>query len=162
MKDDLDTPRRVFSFEPREFLRANRPSGEPQRDDTAADSGENPFPDSERPIDVRDMVRIATTDGPLPRTNAPANIENEVHGILRLNAESDRARGWYDVQADKDKKRRRRFRNYVIALFAINVPLGLIAWLSGHTEPFSFVSAIAAMTLLSAQITWETWFLRTD
>jgi hypothetical protein len=162
MKDEPGPTRRVFGFEPREFVRANRPPGEPRRHDTPANPGAESNPDSEKPIDVRDMARIASGDGSPLRTPPPADRKNEVHGILRFNLERDQARGWYDVEPGTDKKRRRRIRNYVIALLAINTPLGLIAWLSGHTDPFPFVSAIAGMAFLSARVTWETWFLRTD
>jgi hypothetical protein len=161
MEDEPDPPRRVFGFAPRDFVRANRPPGERRRHDTPANPDADSNPDSEKPI-VRDIARIAPGDGSPLRANSPANHENDVHHILRLNLESDQARGWYDVEPGKDEKRRRRIRNYVIALLAINTPLGLIAWLSGHTDPFPFVSAIAGMAFLSAQITWETWFLRTD
>ncbi len=119
-------------------------------------------PNPEKPIDVREIARIAWGDGSPLRAKSPANGENEVHEILRMNLEHDKARGWYDVELVKNKKRRRRIRNYVIALLAINTPLGLIAWSSGHTDPFPFVFAIGGMAFLSARVTWETWFLRTD
>lgn len=159
MEDEPDLPRKIFGFAPRDFVRANRPPGERRRQDAPANSAADSNPDSENPIDLRD---IASGNGSPLKTNSPANRENEVFNILRSNLEYDQARGWYDVELGKDEKRRRRIRNYVIALLAINTPLGLIAWLSGHTDPFPFVSAIAGMAFLSAQITWETWFLRTD
>ncbi len=162
MEDEPNPPRRVFGFAPREFDRANRPAEEPRRHDTSTNPDAGSKPESGKPIDVVDVARIASGDGSPLRTDFPANRENEVHGILRVNLESDRARGWYDVELGKDEKRRRRIRDYVIALVAINTPLGLIAWLSGHADPFPFVSAIAGMSFPSARVTWETWFLRTD
>jgi len=162
MEDEPDPPRRFFGFKPREFVRANIPPREPQPGDAPAIAGAKADQTLEKPIEVRDITRIAVgADSPLG-TNGPANRENEVHEILRLNLESDKSRGWYDVELPKDKKRRRRIRNYLILLFAINTPLGLIAWFSGHTDPFPFVAAIAGMAFLTARLTWETWFLRTD
>src|SRR5580658_4554481 len=133
MDEEPDPPRRVFAFAPREFVRANRSPGDSRRHDSPANPDAVPSPDSERPIDARDIARIASGDGSPLRTGSPVYRENEVHGILRLNLESDQARGWYDVEPGKDEKRRRRIRNFVLALLAINMPLGLIAWLSGHT-----------------------------
>jgi hypothetical protein len=162
MEDKPAPQRRVFGFAAREFVRANRTSGEPRRHDAPFNPGAESNPNPEKAIDVRDIARIASGDGSSLRANSPANGENEVHGILRLNLESDQARGWYDVEPGEDKKRRRRIRNYVIALLAIDTPLGLIAWLSGHADPFPFVFAIGGMAYFSARVTWETWFLRTD
>ena len=162
MEDQPAPQRRVFGFAAPDFVRANRPPGEPRRHDALFNPGGEPNPNPEKPIDVRDIARIASGDGSPLGAKSPANGENEVHRILRLNLESDLARGWYDVELGEDKKRRRRIRNYVIALLAINTPLGLIAWLSGHTDPFSFVFAIGGMAYFSARVTWETWFLRTD
>jgi hypothetical protein len=162
MADEPDPPRRIFGFKLREFVRANRPQREPQPGDAPATSCAKSDQTLEKSIGVRDIAKIAAGAGSPLGTNGPANRENEVHAILRLNLESDKARGWYDVELRKDKKRRRRIRNYLIALFAIDMPLGLIAWFSGHTDPFPFVAAIAGMTIFTARVTWETWFLRTD
>jgi hypothetical protein len=162
MEDKPAPQRRVFGFAAREFVRANRTSGEPRPHDAFLNPGAESNPNSEKPIEVGDIAPIAGGDGPPVRAKSPANGENEVYGILRLNLESDQARGWYNVDLGKDKKRRRRVRNYVVALLAINTPLGLIAWLSGHADPFPFVFAIGGMALFSARLTWETWFLRTD
>src|ERR1700685_3181566 len=131
MEDEPNPPRKVFGFAPRDFVRANRPPGERRRHDRPADPDADSNPDSENPIDVRDIARVAPGDGTPLRATPPANHENEGYNILRLNLENDQARGWYDVELGKDEKRRRRIRNYVIALLAINTPLGLIAWLSG-------------------------------
>lgn len=161
MEDETGVPPRVFRFAPREFVRANRPLGDSVQQAQVADPGVNPNSNSETPIDVRNIIRDALGDTQWGETG-PIRCENEVHGILRMNVESDRARGWYDVEPGKDRKRRRRIRNYVIALVAINAPLGLIAWTSGHTSPFPFVFAVAGMAYLSARVTWEAWFLRTD
>ena len=162
MEDKPDPPRRGFGFKPREFVRINRARGEPRQPDASADAGAQSFPYSGGPIDVRDFTQNASGDGSPLSTSSPAACEYDAQGILRLNLRNDLARGCYDVEPGKDRKRSRRIRNYVVALLAIDTPLGLIAWLSGHTDPFPFVCSIAAMAFLSAQITWETWFLRTD
>lgn len=161
MEDEPSPPRRVFGFAPREFVRANRPAGRPPQHDTPPDPDAESIPATDKPIEACDMARNASGEPPF-KANLRADRENEVHGILRFNVARDRAHGWYDVELGRNKKRRVRIRNYVLALIAINMPLGLIAWLSGHTDPFPFVFAIAGMSYLSARVTWETWFLRTE
>jgi len=85
-----------------------------------------------------------------------------VFEILRQNATRDTAGGWYRTKAGPDKARRRRHMVFWSTLLAVDVPLALLAWFSGHSDPVPFVLAIAAMAFFTGRITWLTWFLRTD
>ncbi len=113
------------------------------------------------PIDVRDHFRAAYPSL-LPGTNAAANRENEIHGILRANLKRDIAAGRFDLGVLDDSKRRRRIRHYWIALVVVNGLLGAFAFWVGHTTPVLFVFAIAGMAMFSATLTWKTFFLRTN
>jgi hypothetical protein len=60
-----------------------------------------------------------------------------------------------------DSKRRRRVRNYWLALAAVDIPLGAFAFWIGHGAAIPFVCAIAALAMFTSWLTWETFFLRT-
>ena len=159
MPDEPEPPRKVYGFKPREFDRANAvPSPAPDLT-PAPDPGVGPAPEAK--IDLHELIRAGTGGGRELGSNAVANRANEVHAILQENLKRDQAAGHYDLGTLDDSKRRRRIRNYWIAIAAINLPLGLIAWLAGHTNPILFALAIAGMAFISARLTWETFFLRT-
>jgi hypothetical protein len=86
----------------------------------------------------------------------------DVHEILRQNLEHDVRRGWFRVVPGEDLARRRRIKVYCLSLAAIDIPLGAIAWFSGHRDPFPFVCAIAAMAYFTGRLTWQTWFMLTE
>lgn len=161
MQDEPTPPRKVYGFKPREFDRANeapRPSpsdGAPIRPDpgiTLADHGK---------IDVNDLIRAGAGAGKQLGSNQVANRNNEVHGMLRDNLQRDIAAGSYDLGVLDDSKRRRRIRNYWIGMLLINGPFGAFAYWVGHTAALPFVAAIAGMSMFSAKMTWDTFFLRT-
>jgi hypothetical protein len=161
MQDEPDPPRKTYGFKPREFDRANAPrpaapgdanSPAPDPGITAADAGK---------IDVNDLIRAGAGMGPQLGSNAVVNRDNEVHGMLRENLKRDVAAGHYDLGVLDDSKRRRRIRNYWIGMVAVNIPLGSFAYWIGHGAAIPFVCALAGMAMLSARMTWETFFLRT-
>jgi hypothetical protein len=161
MQDQPDPPRKVYGFKPREFDRANAPRPTDPSEPTA------PLPDpgivaaDPGKIDVNELIRAGAGAGRQLGSNAVVNRENEVHGILRENLKKDLAAGHYDLGVLDDSKRRRRIRNYWIAMVLLNVPLGSYAFWIGHEMAIPFVCAISAMTFISVRLTWETFFLRT-
>jgi hypothetical protein len=161
MQDEPDPPRRIYGFKPREFERANaaRPpepseasSPAPDPGITAAETGK---------IDVNDLIRAGAGTGPQLGSNAVVNRDNEVHGMLRDNLQRDIAAGHYDLGVLDDSKRRRRIRNYWIAMALVNIPLGAFTYWVGHSQALPFVCAIAGMAMLTSYLTWQTFFLRT-
>lgn len=93
-----------------------------------------------------------------PSDNGP----NDVHGMLRANADHETAKGLYRVKPGGETKLRRRILVYLATLVAVDAPLSYVAWHSGHADPFPFVFSIAGIAYFTAQLTWEAWFLRTD
>ena len=162
MQDEPDPPRKFYGFKPREFERAN-PAPPPAPSDSlppapdpgiaAADAGK---------IDVRKLIRVGAGDGPQLGANAAKNRDNEIHGILRDNLARDVAAGRCELGPLDDSKRRRRIRNYWLALLAVDVPLGAFAFWIGHGAALPFVFAIAGIAMFTAWLTWETFFLRTN
>jgi hypothetical protein len=161
MSDEPEPPRKVYGFKNREFERAN-----PARPPTASDAT-SPAPDpgisvaDSGKINVHDLIRVGAGSGPQLGNNAVVNRDNEVHTILRENLQRDIAAGHYDLGHLDDSKRRRRIRNYWIAMVLINGPLGAFAYSIGHGMAILFALAIAGMALLSTLLTWKTFFLRT-
>ena len=163
MPDDAEPPRKFYGFKPRDFERANAPRPEaPPAAAPAPDPGVVPAAPGK--IDVRQLIRTGTGDGPQLGNNAVVNRANEVHDILRANLARDQAAGHYDLGVLDDSKRRRRIRNYWLAVAAINGPLGAFALWIGHANQgtvIPWVSSIAAMALITSVLTWKTFFLRT-
>ena len=160
MPDEPDPPRQAYGFKPREFERAN-----PAR--PAAPSPDAPAPDpgitvaSDEKINVHDLIRASAGAGRQLGSNAIVNRTNEVHDVLRANFERDVAAGHYDLGVLDDSKRRRRIRNYWIAIVAFDTPLAVIAFSMGHEVAIPFTCAIAAIALFTSYLTWNTFFLRT-
>lgn len=161
MQDEPDPPRKVYGFKPREFDHANTTPPATAADTTqpAADPGITPADPGK--IDINDLIRAGAGTGRQLGSNAVVNRPNEVHGILKENLKHDLAAGHYDLGVLDDSKRRRRIRNYWIAMAAINIPLGSFAFWIGHEAAIPFVCAIAGMAFVSTRLTWETFFLRT-
>jgi hypothetical protein len=161
MQDESDPPRKNYGFKPREFERAN-PARPPHPSDAsvpapdpgivAADSGK---------IDVHDLIRAGAGAGPQLGNNAVKNRDNEVHTILRENLQRDIAAGHYDLGELDDSKRRRRIRNYWLALVAFDGPFSLIAYSIGPGAAIPFVCSLAAIAMFTSYLTWHTFFLRT-
>jgi hypothetical protein len=159
MQDEPEPPRKFYGFKPREFERAN-PAQRPAPSEPPAPDPGIPVADSGK-IDVNDLIRAGSGgDTPLG-TNAVKNRDNEIHGILRDNLARDIAAGHYDLGTLDDSKRRRRIRNYWLALAAVDIPLGAFAFRIGHGAAIPFVCAIAGIAMFTAWLTWETFFLRT-
>jgi hypothetical protein len=166
MSDEPDPPRKFYGFKPREFERANPPRpaspnpDEPSAHSPAPDPGIVPVTDVR--IDVHELARLAAPKGAILSSDGPANRPNEVHQILQANLARDQAAGFYHLEPEIDKKRRRRIRNYWIGLVTVDGIFGVIAWLTGPQAAIPFVSALAGLGMFTAWWTWETWFLRTD
>ncbi|MEY4488238.1 MAG: hypothetical protein RIQ79_746 [Verrucomicrobiota bacterium] len=162
MKDEPDPPRVVYGFKPREFDRVNTTSPHASAD-APPPAGHPTTPDSTERIDVIELNKLAAGDGPQIGIKSAAVKPTEIHAMLRENYQKDVAAGHYELGALDDSKRRRRIRNYWIAMVGVNVPLGAFAYWVGPYQypPIPFVCAIAAMAILSAVMTWETFFLRT-
>ena len=162
MSDEPDPPRKFFQLKPTEFQVVNervppRPgTGEAAAPDTgpnAADTGR---------INVKDHFMQAAAPKPVRPAKIRREPENDVQALLREQFARDQAAGRYNLGALDDSKRRRRIRNYWIALVVINVPLGLFAYRIGHQLAIPFVCAIAGMALATSWLTWQTFFLRTE
>ena len=160
MPDAPDPPRKFYGFKPREFERANAPRAE-------APPPTSPAPDPGIPtatgakIDVHELIRTgAGPRGPLG-ANQVVNRENEVHAMLRANLAKDQAAGHYDLGPLDDSKRRRRIRNYWVAIVAFDTTFGLFAFWLGHEMAIPFACSVAAIALFTSYLTWQTFFLRT-
>lgn len=158
MPDEADPPRKFYGFKPAEFDRANAlpPSRtEPPKPDpgiAATGAGK---------IDVHELVRAGAGAGSQLGSNKVRNRENEVHALLQGNYLAGKRSGDFDLGALDDSKRRRRIRNYWIGFVLVNLPLGLFAWRIGPGAAIPFVCTIAAMGMITALLTWQTFFLRT-
>jgi hypothetical protein len=162
MQDEPDPPRKVYGFKPREFDRANAtPPAAPTDAPVLPPTPDPGIAPATGAINVHDLIRAGAGTGKQLGSNAVVNRPNEVHGMLVENLKKDIAAGHYDLGVLDDSKRRRRIRNYWIAMAALNVPLGAFALWIGHGSPYFFVFAIAAMSFFSARMTWNTFFLRT-
>ena len=164
MPDAPDPPRKVYGFKAREFDRAN--AARPEAADAVPPPPAAVIPaasestPSEK-IDVHALIRAGAGDGPALGTNKVANRDNEVHTMLRGVFQRDQAAGHFDLKNLDDSHRRRRLRNYWIAMAAVNIPLGLVAVLAGPGAAIPFACALAGMGFFSARLTWNTFFLRT-
>jgi hypothetical protein len=161
MADDPDPPRQFYALKPKAFEAVN--DSLPAAPAGAIPSAPDPGPSavSHERIDVRDLARQAATPGAVLRPGGGRKDVNQVHDLLRANYAREKAAGGFDLGPLDDSKRRRRVRNYWLAIFLINVPLGLIAWKVGPGSALFFVFTIAAMALLTSYLTWQTFFLRT-
>lgn len=150
MQDEPDPPRKFERANPAPPPPSNAPAPDPGISVTGAGK-----------IDVRELIRVGVGDGSQLGNNAVVNRDNEVHAILRANLARDIAAGHYDLGTLDDSKRRRRVRNYWLALAAVDIPLGAFAVWIGHGAAIPFVCAIAALAMFTSWLTWEAFFLRT-
>jgi hypothetical protein len=158
MADESDPPRRHYGFKPREFERAN---------DVPALDPEAPRPDPGitaapfEKIDVHDLIRAGAGTGPQLGSNGVKNRENEIHAILKDNYAQGLASGQFKLSNLNDGKRRRRIRRYWLVMAALNTPLALFWWYVGTEALVPFIFALSGVVMISAKLTWETFFLRT-
>jgi hypothetical protein len=172
MPDEPDPPRKFYGFKPTKFEVAN--SLPPNAPASASDSPTPPASDPGIPsappgrIDVHELNRLASTGLPLLNTPAIPKKENEVHTILRGNLAVADAAGLNDVKIDPHHRtpHQRRVRTFWILLVAINVPLGIVAWVTSHpmsqASAFPFTFAIAGIGYFTGRLIWHTFFLNTD
>lgn len=160
MPDKPDPPRKFYGFKPKEFDRANAapPESGPAQP-VQPDPGIAPAID--RKIDVHELIRAGAALERRPGANQPPTRTNEVHDILRQNRRHELAAGRYELGPLDDSKRRKRILHYWLAMLLTNLPLGFAAYAFGPGAAIPFVCSIGAMGMLSAWLTWNTFFLRT-
>lgn len=162
MTDEPDPPRKIYGFKPKEFERAN-PSPTPGETPAPTPDPGIPVADAGK-INVHDLIRAGAEIGPSLGNNAVKNRENEVHEVLRQNFQRDVAAGHFELGELDDSKRRRRIRNYWIAIVAFDAPMAAFAIWIGHASQAAvipWVCSIAAIALFTSYLTWQTFFLRT-
>ena len=164
MSDEPDPPRKVYGFKPREFDRANTvpPAAPASALPTAPDPGIVAADDGK--INIHDLIRAGAGAGRQLGSNKVVNRDNEVHGMLRDNLKRDIAAGHYDLGVLDDSKRRRRIRNYWIAIILFDTPFAAFAIWIGHDNQgavIPWVCSISAIALFTSYVTWQTFFLRT-
>lgn len=156
--DPSDPPRKFYDFKDREFERANPPR--PPSSDSAA-SQERTI-DPKKPVDVRELHRIAATPGPVLNPRGKPKRENEIHGILRENLARENAAGLNHLSPKSPKKSRRR-RDYIL-LMALNLLVfgGLSVVAVQARNVILFIYSIAALGMIAAASTWVIWFVMDD
>jgi hypothetical protein len=160
MPDESDPPRKFYGLKPKEFERVNAPPRDPQPEQDLRPDPGIARTEKER-IDVRDIARIAAHGTPLlDGSNAPANRENEVHGVLRENLAHANAAGLNDV-APLPKRRSRRTRDYLLVAVPVNGFFAFCAF-GPLSNPVSLVCGIAGMGLFTASFTWVMFFIMED
>jgi hypothetical protein len=160
MHDEPDPPRKFYGFKPNEFEAANEPPREPTPATPAPiapDPGIVSVHDDR--IDVRELARIATGDGPALGPNAVANRPNEVHAILRDNLDRANTAGLNDVSLRQ--RRSRRLRDYLIAVTLLNGPLGGAAWFF-RREAITLVFILAVFVFFNIRFAWHVWAIMDD
>ncbi len=162
MSDESDPPRKFFQLKPKEFQAVNEGVPPPPEIDETATPDRGPNAADTGRIDVRDHFKQAGAPQPVVPPGARREKENDVQKLLREQFARDQAAGQYELGPLDDSKRRRRIRNYWIAIAVINIPLGLFAYRIGHGLAIPFVCAIAGMALATSWLTWQTFFLRTE
>jgi hypothetical protein len=162
MADDPDPPRKHYGFKTPQFERLNAAPAAPSLLATEPGVDEGPTPTDGGLIHVRDLARIAASEGPQLGSNEVRHRPNEVHDLLQLNLDRDRAAGIFTVQPTVNKARRARGITYWGVLILIDSVLGVIAVLTGPGAAIPFACSIGGAGMFTAWWTWENWFLRTD
>lgn len=166
MPDDSDPPRKFYELKPRDFERAN-----PAR---SGDEHTNPLrPDVQRdlppkagaplkPIDVRELNKIASVPGPVLTKRPHTVAQNDVQAALKENFDRQDQSGVFKLQ-DRPRRKSRRKRDYLMLMLVCNVALGVNAYYALHVgNVVGFVSSVAGMGMLSACFTWVMWFIMDD
>jgi len=159
MPDETDPPRKVYGFKPREFETANEPR-QPASDAAPPTRDPGIVPASAGPIDVRELTRQATGQGPALSTTGPVNRANEVHAMLQDNLARANAAGLNEL-APKPKRRSRRTRDYWLLMTLGNLALAILG-ITQRDNPFILVGSLAGIGFLSALISWIMWHVMDD
>lgn len=152
MADNRGSPVSRFAFKAPEFERINpaRPlDPEPATRDLSVQNGQ-------------DHARIDGASHGQSANHVAPEVRTEVTDVLRANYQREVAAGRFHVPSTPDRKRRQRWRNYLLGMFAANGVFIPLAVISGPSNPFLFVYALAGSAICSSVITWQTWGLRTD
>lgn len=157
MPDETDPPRKFYQLKPKAFERLNEaptpPAGEARADARPPDSASGS-------IDVRDLARQATPEGPLLGAAAAAARDNEVHAMLRENHSAANAAGLNDVQP-VPQRRSRRTRDYWRVLLPVNA-FFLFCIFGPYANPMTFVYGVAGIILFTIGFTWVMFFIVDD
>jgi hypothetical protein len=160
MADDAEPPTPAYGFKSPDFPRVNPERSPPPEPGRPADLPLPPL--DRRAYDVKELAALAGAGRDQLGTNAPAEERNQVHDALDLNHQHAVAAGLFHVPRAPDLKRRRRWRNYILAMLATNGFFIPLAVMSGPTNPFLFTYSIAGSALCTSIITWQIWGLRTE
>jgi hypothetical protein len=153
MPDEPDPPRKIYGLKSSaDFKRVNATTDQP----------------GDGPTDVAGLIASANLADLATKANAPVNRPNDVHAILQENLQHDAAAGLHKVSLAPNRKRRRRIWGYWIIITAVDVPLAVMIWKLSQSvgrSPGSvvlFIFLVAAASIVTAVLTWQTWFLRTE
>jgi hypothetical protein len=106
--------------------------------------------------------KLGTTRFPVVNLPAEAGTPPvEVKEMLRENLAREQAAGLNEL-APAPLRRSHRHRDYCWLIASTNLFFGLIALFSWSTSPILFVSALSAMAMVSAGLTWLMWFVMDD
>lgn len=160
MADDAESPSPKYGFKEPEFKRVNAerpPAPEPTR------PADLPLPPLDRrAYDVKELAQLAVAGRQQLGHNQAPKVRTDVNDALDTNHQRDVAAGLFHVPHAPDLKRRRRWRNYLLALLATNGVFVPLAVTSGPQNPFLFAFSIAGSALCTTILTWQTWGLRTE
>lgn len=141
MADEPDPPRKIYQLKPTQFEIVNAPSG-------AA-------PVDAAPTHVRGHLRAANA-GP-KHTNAPIAPprENDVHALLRANAERANAAGLNHLTPPPPSTSRRK-KDYIVTLLIGNgAIIGLVLVLGMNVMTVAFGGA--GVLIYTSGVTWIMW-----
>lgn len=157
MSADPEPPRKTYQLKPRDFERVNAVPADPTAPPASPATPANGPTDR---IDVQDLYRQAATPGPALGHQKPASAPNEVHALLRENLARANAAGANDLAA-QPRRRSRRLRDYLIAMFAVNAFLAY--WAFGpYANGVTFVYGLAGMVFFSCGFSWVMWAVVDD
>jgi hypothetical protein len=163
--DPSDPPRKFYGLKPKEFERVNPPvAGQPPPSSPPSPPASPPKSrelDPSKPIEVRELFQQASTPGPV-LSKGPRNDLNDVHVVLKDNLARANEAGLNEVPL-RPKRPSRRKRDYMLLMIGTNAGLAFLAigFFRSHNV-IGFVSAMAAIGMLSASITWVMWFVMDD
>jgi len=143
MADNSDPPRKHYQLKPTQFEIVNAPSGA-----APADSA---------PTHVRGHIRAANAEPKNAAVPTAAPRENDVHALLRANAERANAAG-LNALAPQVPARSRRKKDYIFTLLLGNgAIIGLVLALGMNVMTVAF--GAAGVLLFTLGTTWIMWFV---